>query len=907
MESLSNFLKAHSANGSNDWTHTSIKNPKGSFIIPNNELNDFYKLYNIALNHGNELYITERCNDYSPIRIDIDFRLENTQEKPPATLNHFYNKNHYLELSKEIWKIVKDYIKINNKNASQVYITEKKCPSLKSNGDIGDGFHIIFPELCCSAKFQLYLRQKLLNSGVINQIFADIPFSNNIEDIYDSGIIERNWTLYGSIGKLDGPLYKITCIYDIEKDSEKGVNGNQLFSEDTINHLSVRNKEEKILEFKSDSLKFEVDTWYNNVFNKNNIRSNIDNKRIIALTAPKVVDLEQVKALVGILSSKRASHYDDWIRVCWCLRNIHENLFDDFDKFSQKDRKKYDYQSVLRVWNSPNRKEEEGLQLGTLYYWAKKDNLEDYNAILDKDIASMIANHPKTNRGIASIIYKKYGTEFVCINPASAVDKRIWYRFDGLIWRPKAYHVLRDFISNDTMKNYFTAENQKYHDLSEEFDLQIDELKGAEKKKKQKDKKIIDKQLKHVNDICISLETSSFIDNVAKEAGFMMINPEFEDVINKNPNLIAFTNGVLDLNTMTLREGLPSDLITITTGIDYDPRPPHINDVKKFLSEILPNKAVRDYTLYYLASCLYGENDQQKLVVMTGEGGNGKSLLIKLIEQVMGDYMGTLDVAYVTQKRAHSSKASPEVLSLRHKRIGIIQEPDKHDVLNMGIVKQLTGNDNVVARPLFGELVKFNNTAKLIMLCNDIPAPSSQDDGVWRRLRVINFPMKFVDDPVEPNERKRDYTIEKKFKNWNSSFMGLLLKYYKKYVEVYNRKIPEPAEIKEFTNTYMEGHNDFLAFCRAILVKETDNGKEKPNVISNTELYSKLKQWYDAENLGKCPPKKEFMPYLKKTYGKAFTQLHGLKGYIFKPDEEPEDDEDDIVVIGDNEDSDNDL
>ncbi len=525
----------------------------------------------------------------------------------------------------------------------------------------------------------------------------------------------------------------------------------------------------------------------------------------------------------------------------------------------------------------------------------------------------MIAGHPKTNRGIANIIYKKYGTEFVCINPASAVDKRLWYRFDGLIWRPKAYHVLRDYITNDTMKNYFTAEKQKFTELSENVDNELDDLKGAEKKKKQKDKKVIDTQLKHVTDIFDSLETSSFIDNVIKEAGFMMINTEFENCINKNPNLIAFTNGIFDLVTMTLREGLPSDFITITTGIDYDPKPPHIAEVKKFLSEILPIKTVRDYTLYYLASCLYGENDQQKLVVMTGEGGNGKSLLIKLIEQVMGDYMGTLDVAYVTQKRAHSSKASPEVLSLRYKRIGIIQEPDKHDVLNMGIVKQLTGSDKMVARPLFGELVNFCNTAKLIMLCNDIPAPSSQDDGVWRRLRVINFPMKFVDDPVEPNERKRDYTIEKKFQNWHSSFMGLLLKYYKRYVDVHNRKIPEPPEIKDFTNTYMEGHNDYLAFCRAMLVKEvvddadaseTSGGarkgdtKQKPTIIPAGELYIKLKQWYEIENLGKCPPKKEFMPYLKKTYNRSFTQLHGLKGYIFKTDEAPEEEDDEVVMIG---------
>ena len=474
MENLSNFLKAHSANGSSEWTHTSIKNPKGSYIIDNNTLSEFYDLYNTALHQGNELYITERCNSSgSPIRIDIDFRIENKQNLPPATLKHFYNKNHYINLCKELWKIINTYINVDSVS-SKIYLTEKKCPSLKSNGDIGDGFHIIFPTICCSSKFQLFIRQKLLSSGIFEKLFADIPCSNSIDDIYDKGIIDRNWTLYGSIGKVDGPLYKITSIIDIEGDFSC-LDGQQELSDKLIDFLSVRNKENKINEFKADNLKFEIDTWYNNVYNVYKPSTNAG-KRVITISSSKVVDIAQIKALVDVLSPIRASNYEDWVRVCWCLRNIDENLFEDFDKFSQKDRKKYDYQSILTVWNSPNRKSDtnetnisEKLQLGTLYYWAKKDNLEAYNEILDKDISSMISNHPKTNRGIANIIHKKYGTEFVCINPMTSSDKRIIYHFNGLIWCPKAYPVLRDYISNDTMKNYFTAEKQKFYDISTEF------------------------------------------------------------------------------------------------------------------------------------------------------------------------------------------------------------------------------------------------------------------------------------------------------------------------------------------------------------------------------------------------------------------------------------------------------
>jgi hypothetical protein len=102
---------------------------------------------------------------------------------------------------------------------------------------------------------------------------------------------------------------------------------------------------------------------------------------------------------------------------------------------------------------------------------------------LDKDISQMIEKYPKTNRGIANIIHKKYGTEFICVNPASSVDKRVWYQFDGLIWRPKAYNILRDFISNDTMKAFFNAENIRYHDLFNDMELQIEQAAAGNERK----------------------------------------------------------------------------------------------------------------------------------------------------------------------------------------------------------------------------------------------------------------------------------------------------------------------------------------------------------------------------------------------------------------------------------------
>jgi hypothetical protein len=210
MDALNTFLKNHYITDNTNRTHTSIKNPKGCFKINDDDLNEFYKLYFKALQNGHELYITERCENNSPIRIDIDFRFENASKiDNPSKLKHFYNKNHYINFIKELWKIINTYL---NVLSTDIYITEKKHPTLKSNGDIADGFHIIFPDVNCSSKFQLFLRHKILNDDILQNVFNDIPFYNDLEDVYDAGIIERNWTVYGSYGKLNGAMYNLTTI-----------------------------------------------------------------------------------------------------------------------------------------------------------------------------------------------------------------------------------------------------------------------------------------------------------------------------------------------------------------------------------------------------------------------------------------------------------------------------------------------------------------------------------------------------------------------------------------------------------------------------------------------------------------------------------------------------------------------
>ena len=93
---------------------------------------------------------------------------------------------------------------------------------------------------------------------------------------------------------------------------------------------------------------------------------------------------------------------------------------------------------------------------------------------------------------------------------------------------------------------------------------------------------------------------------------------------------------------------------------------------------------------------------------------------------------------------------------------------------------------------------------KWFLLCNDIPAFPSDDDGTWRRVRIINFPSKFVDEHTFSNRKYEfmiDPSVEDKLSNLKDAFMWLLIQYYNKFKELMrNGGLKEPKEVLSSTN-----------------------------------------------------------------------------------------------------------
>ena len=85
-------------------------------------------------------------------------------------------------------------------------------------------------------------------------------------------------------------------------------------------------------------------------------------------------NLSIIRQLVSILKPERVESFESWIRLGWCLHNIDHRLLEDWVEFSKQSEKFVDGECEKEWGNMKN----EGLGLGSLFLWAKEDNVEKY-------------------------------------------------------------------------------------------------------------------------------------------------------------------------------------------------------------------------------------------------------------------------------------------------------------------------------------------------------------------------------------------------------------------------------------------------------------------------------------------------------------------------------------------------
>jgi P4 family phage/plasmid primase-like protien len=356
--------------------------------------------------------------------------------------------------------------------------------------------------------------------------------------------------------------------------------------------------------------------------------------------------------------------------------------------------------------------------------------------------------------------------------------------------------------------------------------------------------------------------------------------------------LMAFTNGVYDFTCGQFREGRPDDYITLSTNTPYHKTGAIHNfdviksEILEFMNQLFPDPQLCEYIWEHLSSVLVGINHNQTFNIYTGGGSNGKSLLVDLMSELLGDYKGVVPTTLITQKRNEIGKASPEIYQLIGRRYAVIQEPQKGDSLNEGIMKEITGGDPLQGRALFKDTVTFTPQFKLVVCTNNLMDIKSNDDGTWRRIRVCPFKSKFVDEPDYEADNpylflKNKNLKSEKFKLWVPVLMNMLIERVMKNKGI----IEDCGEVVEASNQY-RNEQDYISRFISEKIRHTDDTRAS---IKKRALGMLFKSWFTLVT-GKAPNKlDELYAAFEKKYG-IYDARKGWKNLKIEDDEEEDDD-----------------
>jgi P4 family phage/plasmid primase-like protien len=902
------YLKSLRAEKGSIITHTKIGNKElnifgGSYNIPN--LGEFWdKYYQYVFVEKNKEYLTEKqLIDDGPLLVDIDLRYESSVN------SRQHNKDHIIDLIALYVNKLNLLYEIPNGSKINVYVCEK--PDVNSMEDkTKDGIHIVFC-IKMHKSHQCVLRKMVISE--IKGIWDNIPITNNYEDVFDEGITKGfvNWQIYGS-RKPQHKAYSLTNLFEVTYDSEeelwnfKECNISKINIQEHLPLMSARYKNHQSFELLTnpsilEKIEFEKKELNNREHKpKVNIISNkidldmydfskIDNMATLDNLIECFIDeitcteyeIKETHQFTMILPENyyATGSYNKWIRVGWALRNTHEKHFLTWVKFSSQDSsfRFSEVQNMYAMWKNFDVKNSDGLTNRSIMFWAKTDNLLEYKKIrnetisyyIEQTLQTMILKDKVAEFDLAVVLYQLFKDQFVCVS----IKNNLWYEYKNHKWNEiDSGSTLRLLISKK-MHDIYCA---KSHELIEVITKKENNDENTENLKT--------RSLK-LGDICILLKTTSWKNNIMREAKELFYDKEFMNKLDSNVYLLCFNNYVVDFKNKIHRKGKPDDYISKSTNIDYIPYKvltssckssinnnydSIIKEINKFMDELFPDPELRRYMWEHLASTLIGTNDNHTFNIYTGSGCNGKSKLVELMSRCLGDYKATVPITLITQSRNCIGSTSPEIVALMGVRYAVMQEPSKGDTINEGIMKEITGGDPIQGRALFKDSVTFIPQFKLVVCTNVLFDINTNDDGTWRRIRICDFMSKFNDSPYGdedkfpksnfPYQYLIDKKIDEKFTLWAPILASMLVNI------VYETQgiVKDVKIVTSVSDKYREGQDYLTEFAKEKISRKRDKS------IKKTEIMEEFKKWYiNQYGRNNIPNGKEITDYMNKQYGKC--------------------------------------
>lgn len=309
------------------------------------------------------------------------------------------------------------------------------------------------------------------------------------------------------------------------------------------------------------------------------------------------------------------------------------------------------------------------------------------------------------------------------------------------------------------------------------------------------------------------------------------VHPVQLSEFDKDPYLFNCQNGTLDLRNRSFHPHTPSDMLTMISGVHYDPfaKSPLW---EKVIADTMQNDQSR---AVYLQSCmgygLTGDTSEESFFTLYGPSTrNGKGTIMETYMKMLGDYGRAARPETIAQKdKANSSAPSEDIARLAGARVVNISEPDKQMVLSAATVKTLTGRDTITARFLNENSFQYVPQFKLFINTNHLPKvtdPTIFDSG---RVNVIPFERHFTEAEQDKGLKRKLAKKENLSAILNWCLDGLW--------QMQETGLTAPESVKQATAQYRQDSDKIARFVGEMM--EPDITGE----IRTEEAYQRYQEW----------------------------------------------------------------
>lgn len=320
---------------------------------------------------------------------------------------------------------------------------------------------------------------------------------------------------------------------------------------------------------------------------------------------------------------------------------------------------------------------------------------------------------------------------------------------------------------------------------------------------------------------------------------------KYADTFDRDPWLLNVSNGTVDLRTGKLRPHCRTDFVTRISSVAYDPaaKCPRFD---RFLAAIFDaDPELVQYVRRVLGYCLTGDTSVHAVHILHGDGANGKSTLTEVLLVVLGEYGSKIEASVLVSDGR--DRHPTERADLAGLRLAVASETEEGKRLDVARVKELSGGDKLTARKMRQDFFRFDPTFKLFLLTNHRPRVQADDHGIWRRLRLVPFGVKFWTDAdaadsgnLDP-ELRADPTLKAALIEESPGILATLVA---EAVAFYSdRKLTPPSAVAFATKNYRESEDFIGQFFDERVICGCDYR------IKASELFAAYKNWCETQGV----------------------------------------------------------